>query len=157
MHRVFAYGSNMNLPDLRRWLKAEATGVNILAAAAATLEDHRLVFNYFSCRRGGGAANIAPATGEILHGVVLDLDDTGLAALDRKEGYPHHYGRQERVVRLRGGEPLLAWAYIVQADHAQDRFVAPTRHYRSLLVEGALEFGFPKSYVAWLETLEAVE
>ena len=58
LHWVFAYGSNMHLPDLKRWLGAQGcskTGIHQITPAI--LEGFELVWNYWSPVRQGGAVS----------------------------------------------------------------------------------------------------
>lgn len=153
MHWVFAYGSNMHIGDLRRWLMhSNLPPGRILQAEAAKLVGYRLVWNYYSPVRAGGAANVELADTE-LPGVALWVDADALHALDHKEGYPDRYGRQLVRTSLKRGEQVEAWVYIARACHLHPMPVAPTRHYRALLIDGARAFDLPSSHIRALEGL----
>lgn len=157
---VFVYGSNMHLSDLARWfLRERGQRPNILDQRAALLPSHRLVWNYFSRVRGGGAANIERVTGQVtvdkhqLPGVALFVDEPTRLGLDQKEGYPSRYTRTlERIVLL-GGEEVDAWVYSVKPEHLHPHYVAPTREYVTLMIQGAQAHGLPKEHVQALRRL----
>lgn len=151
---VFAYGSNMDLGDLRAFLQARRCPGQIERAEPASLSGYQLVWNYFSGARGGGAANVEPAPGRELPGLALRVDAAALAGIDVKEGHPKRYRRgPKRVpVRLSAGGIERAWLYIVEPGFRQDRTVTPTRAYLSLLIGAAERYGFPAWY---LEELRA--
>src|SRR5215468_11306971 len=60
----------------------------------AVLADYRLMFNKMSLSDPlVGYANVMPAPGHRVEGILNDLDDVGLARLDAIELVPHHYTR----------------------------------------------------------------
>lgn len=155
---VFAYGSNMHLADLERWLGSRPPPRGrILQAQAAHVEGYRLVFNYYSPRRRGGAANVEATPNQRLPGVAVRLNDAGLAAMDDKEGHPHRYVREATRTVLASGSEVDAWIYVVRPEFTTAEPVLPTRHYRKLLVEGAVEFGLPEAHIAGLRRLETCD
>lgn len=154
LHTVFAYGSNMSLRDLARWL--DETGHGPLAPARsvrATLPDHRLVWNYRSPVRRGGAANVEHAPGTHVPGVLLHVDDALLVALDVKEGHPERYLRSQRPVVV-DDEHVDAWVYEVTEAWRHDDIVRPRRSYVETVLRGASDFGLPEEH---LELIRAVE
>ena len=46
-------------------------------------------------------------------GEVLTVDDDGFKSMDRLEGYPRLYRREQIQVHLVGGGNVLAWVYIM--------------------------------------------
>ena len=155
---VFAYGSNMHLADLRRWFDSHGLGRARLGRVhPALLPDHRLLFDYHSPSRDGGAANVEPAAGREVPGLVLQVNSQALAGLDEKEGHPARYLRSKVPVRLLSGEKLLAWLYVVTPKYRRAHHVPPRRSYLALMLEVAKERGFPESYLAELRTTECAE
>jgi len=151
---VFAYGSNMNLDDLRRWLGEHGhRACSIERFAPAVLADYQLVWNYFSGRRNGGAANIEVARGARLPGLALYVDAATFAAIDEKEGHPHWYSRGTTPLacQLLDGTAIEAWVYIARPEHCTTVPQWPTREYRDLLVSAAIMHGLPAEHVAALQ------
>lgn len=150
---VFAYGSNMHLADLRRWfrMKGRPEGT-IVRVEAAELSGWRLVWNYYSRARVGGAANIEPAAGDAVHGAALLVDDVALEGIDAKEGHPGRYdrGSEPRDIRLRSGARVPAWVYVVRPEFHRSPVVAPTREYLELMIGAGREHGLPDAYLAQL-------
>ena len=155
---VFAYGSNLALEELRKWMAQHrfAEGA-VLTAHAARLYGHRLTWRYYSGRRAGGAADLRPLAGAVVHGAALRVSHAGWCALDNKEGYPSVYGRELHPVELEQGGWVHAWVYRVAASHRRRGFVAPRRDYLSLLVEGGKYFGCPREYFAALSHLPTAD
>lgn len=157
MHWVFAYGSNMDLDDLKGWLStSNLPPGRIVQAQAAKLVGYRLVWNYFSKGRAGGAANIEPDSCD-LPGVALRVDEALLRAIDVKEGFPNRYDRVLTRAVLGSGRSIRAWAYVVLSEHRANHAVPPTRHYKSLLVRGAIRFNLPMSHISELEKLSTCD
>lgn len=149
-HAVFAYGSNMHLRDLERWMGERDLGApRVNAAWPAVLPDFRLAWCYRSPVREGGAANVVPAAGAEVPGLVLRVDDHTFAALDRKEQHPTHYDRGPEPMQLRhsSGEPLTAWVYQVTEAWVCPEPEWPRSHYLRLLVEAAREHRLPRRHV----------
>lgn len=174
MHWVFAYGSNMHVGDLARWLRNNGvSSATVCQVMPAVLPGHRLVWNYYSPVRRGGAANVEPEPRGLVLGLALRVDDAGLAALDRKEGHPQRYAREEQtLVRLERGFELLvqgvpaalqeelaalspsaasrAWVYRVQPAYRRAQHTPPRRAYLQLMLQAAEQHGFPAWYVGEL-------
>jgi gamma-glutamylcyclotransferase (GGCT)/AIG2-like uncharacterized protein YtfP len=157
LHAVFAYGSNMCLPDLARWLAERG---HPQAAPAKTspglLLDHRLVWNYRSPVRKGGAANVQRADGEHLPGVVLHVEHALLVALDEKEGHPERYLRTERLVET-DGEQLHAWVYEVTEEWRNDADIWPRRAYLDVMLRGAADHDLPREHLDMLRALPTMD
>lgn len=152
---TFAYGSNMNLQDLKGWLVSKGYRTDgILQTERATLHGFRLAWNYYSTSRGGGAANIETALGEDLPGLGLKVDKDTLDAIDRKENHPKSYnrGKTQHRIRLRSGKAVRAWVYIASANRSgSGEPVWPTRAYLQLLIEAAEIHGLPEDHITRLK------
>lgn len=161
MHWVFAYGSNMHLADLRRWLRAhDYPEAGVLEAHAARILDHTLVWNYFSRARAGAAANVTRAQGEMLYGVALRVDDTLLAAIDHKEGHPERYSRgaDPHPAELLGDSRRIpSWLYTVTPRYIESRLLHPRRDYLELMLEGAAQHGLPEPWLQHLRSIPTME
>jgi hypothetical protein len=157
MHWIFAYGSNMHLGDLARWLRANGSAEALPArVAAARIEDYELAWNYRSVARAGGAANAKSRAGAALRGLALWGDDRMLAALDRKEGHPDRYDRGDHPIRatlLADGATIPSWLYRVAPAHELEAAVPPRRAYLELLIEAAAQHGLGADYVAHLRQI----
>ncbi len=151
MHWVFAYGSNMHLPDLRRWLGERGHDADgLLRFAPACVPGYELTWNYRSVVRRGGAANVIPRSGAELLGLALFVDDGLLAALDEKEGHPTRYDRGSVPVaaRLRDeGAAIEVWLYQATDAHVVAGVAPPRASYLALLIEAAEEHGLAADYV----------
>lgn len=144
---VFAYGSNMDLDDLRAWFARQGLEPpRVERTAVGLLEDHELVFNYYSRARRAGAANVEPARGQAVYGLILWVDGPTLDGLDLKEGAPHRYQRRRVGTATPDGSPVQSWLYSVTPAHRSDAFVAPSPQYLDLLTRAAERHAFPEVY-----------
>jgi gamma-glutamylcyclotransferase (GGCT)/AIG2-like uncharacterized protein YtfP len=155
---VFAYGSNMDLDDLARWLYERGHPERRpLSLCAAVLENHRLVWNYRSPSRNGGAANVEEAEATSLPGVALLVDEPLLVALDEKEGHPHRYRRQERSLLLDDGRRVTAWVYTVTEAWCTADPCWPRRAYLEVVLRGARKNGLPAWHVEALTKVPTLD
>ena len=141
----FAYGSNMAASQMaERCPRA-------LCLGAARLPDYRLAFDAWSDRRGGLVADVLPAPGSAVWGVLWRVTGEHVAALDRYEGVARGQYRRANVrVQSPAGETVEAFAYVIRAPGEEG---PTTEGYRAILLEGARERRLPP---AWIRTLEAV-
>jgi len=141
----FAYGSNMASSQMAdRCPGAVCLGV-------VRLPDYRLAFDAWSNRRGGLVADVLPAPGSEVWGVLWEVTEAHAEALDRYEGVANGQYRRSivRVESADGGE-VEAFAYVI-CDPGED---GPTTDaYRDILLEGAREHGLPP---AWVRAIEVV-
>lgn len=127
----FAYGSNMNPERVAsRKLAVEGDPVSGL------LHNYELRFNKISrYRRGAASANIAPAFGSAVHGVLYRLQRSlDIKSMDAFENSPEDYAREVVFVHTRFDATedevrvLTAWTYVAKP-HAIDDSLQPTREY----------------------------
>jgi len=157
---VFAYGHNMDLDSLRRWLEENGYDPSGLRGCRpAVLPDHALVWNYHSCRGRGGAANIEPCPGSEVWGALIELEEGLLRALDHKENSPAAYcrGNQRLTVSVPEEGEVEAWVYVARPNSGTRRDVWPTRAYRELMLRGARSLGLPSEYLEELERIPVKE
>jgi gamma-glutamylcyclotransferase (GGCT)/AIG2-like uncharacterized protein YtfP len=157
---VFAYGSNMDVDHLRDWLDKKGYRLDgLLRVEPATLAGYRLVWNYYSKSRNGGAANVEPCEGREISGLALSVDPKTLKAIDQKEGHPTFYSRgsSQLTARLNNGEEIGAWLYVVVHTRCENTPVWPRREYLELLIKAARKYGLPAGYIGELEATSTAD
>jgi len=98
-HRVFVYGTLLSGERNARWaLEARRTP----SWTHGTIYDTGFGFPAFT--RDGGMRIV---------GELLTVDDEGFASMDRLEGYPRLYRREEIEVFTSTGGAVRAWVYIM--------------------------------------------
>ncbi len=133
----FAYGSNMNRAQM-----ASRAG-QILEEQPARLDNYELAFNK-KARGGSATANIRPAPGKTVHGVLYKIPEAAYRNLDRFEGVPQHYRRTEVVVTNEAGQRFTAQAYVATK---VEKGLRPAAHYLQGILDGAKEHGLPAEYI----------
>ena len=158
---VFAFGSNLDLRDFVAWCRRErGMTPQIERRSWAWLRDYRFSWDYYSPVRRGGAANINPAAGHSVAGVVFKVDTATLAALDAKEGHPQRYLRQKVTVECMDEprEMREVWTYRVTPTYRTERPVKPTKAYIDIVLKGIAEQGLPAQWRAEVvSSVEAIE
>jgi gamma-glutamylcyclotransferase len=140
---LFAYGSNMASSEMAAWCPEHRS------LGPARLDGFRLELRRRSLRWSGGAADIVPAAGESVWGVLYEVADGELDRLDRKEGEGFAYRQVE--VRLADGRCAVAYEVIDK----EPEEVPCTRAYAELVLAGARERGLPWEWVRELAGITA--
>jgi gamma-glutamylcyclotransferase (GGCT)/AIG2-like uncharacterized protein YtfP len=138
----FAYSSNMNRAQMR------ARVGNVLEEHNARLPNYELRFNK-KIRGGTAGANIQPASGKTVHGVLYKIEESAFRNLDRYEGVPEHYRRIEVQVTPEGGQPVPAQIYIASK---VEKGLRPSPHYLQAMLEGAGEHRLPDDYIGEIKS-----
>ena len=119
-----AYGSNLNLYQMKfRCPTARLVGTGIV-------KDYEL---QFKGRKDSAFATIAPSEGSTVPVAVWELQPRDEKALDRYEGYPNYYFKQDIPVEMKNGETVNGMVYIM--DLRQD-FGIPSPGYVQTVSEG---------------------
>jgi len=130
----FAYGSNINLEQMAVRCPA-ATPV-----CPVVLDNYRLAFR----GNGGynGVATILPAEGNKVYGLLWKLTPSCEQSLDRYEGYPHIYYKEQVTVRDKDGKRYPVMVYIMGREFCLDP-AEPSQHYFAGIVQGCKQNGIP--------------
>jgi gamma-glutamylcyclotransferase len=143
MSHYFAYGSNMNSQRMQE------RGIPFSKPIRAQLANYKLAFNKQAYRNPSeGYANILPFDGEIVHGVLYCIPESGLDALDRFEGAPNHYRRSTVTVQAEGGCMLQVLTYVAHSNRVRSGLKPSPSYLNHLLAAGAM---LPKGYLKQLE------
>lgn len=137
----FAYGVNLEPRRFRR----RCPGA--LVVGRARLPNHQLAFTRYSRAERGGVADIVPEPGAEVWGVLYEIDEGCLDALDEYEGAPRAYRRETVRVIDEGGAEREAVAYVA---NRTGEFL-PSRQYLEIIARGAQAQGLPEEYVRALE------
>jgi gamma-glutamylcyclotransferase (GGCT)/AIG2-like uncharacterized protein YtfP len=138
----FAYGSNL---DWQNWsefcARHDADPHCMKVIGPAQLPDVELVFNYRSVLREGGALNIRPRKGQVVNGVLFEVNERGWEVLDLKESVAAGcYARTKSVAIMRDGETTPVVTYVVTPARTEG-FVAPSDEYTGIVLRGLSSHG----------------
>ena len=139
-----AYGSNLCVEQMvQRCPTAKVTG-------AGTVDGYRLKF------RGGYGSAVATieATNKeakipVLVWLITEKDEE---ALDRYEGWPHLYRKEDIIVTMDSGEPLEVMAYIMNPRYSEN---APSVYYYNIIRDGYETAGFDTEFLRAAATRSA--
>jgi gamma-glutamylcyclotransferase (GGCT)/AIG2-like uncharacterized protein YtfP len=129
MHYYLGYGMNSNPTAM-----ILRTG-NARAIGRAVVADHAFRFAYH--------ADVYPQSGSRVDGVLWEIDDHALQALDEREGYPTYYTRKI-VTAEADGQQYESWMYMMTPGHVLQ---SPDSGYLRMIVEGYQHFGVPLTQV----------
>ena len=143
----FAYGSNMN------WQQMQRRCPSARFVCVARLPDYQFGITRHSRLRDCGTANVFPAHGQEVWGIVYEVTDAELALLDTFED-----GYRREVISLLPAEdhrpPVQALVYVAEIE---SNVPHPNAEYRRLMVEGAKHWQLPATYQTLLEALQVAE
>ncbi len=130
MKRLYlAYGSNLNMKQMAtRCPTAKVVGVT-------RLKDRRLLFRG---PRELAVATVEPYKGSAVPALVWSLEPRDERALDRYEGYPSFYRKDETDVEL-DSENVTAMLYIMNEGRPLGQ---PSASYYATILEGYTTAGF---------------
>jgi gamma-glutamylcyclotransferase (GGCT)/AIG2-like uncharacterized protein YtfP len=140
----FAYGSNMNWAQMKRRCPSSRF------LCVGRLANYQFGITRHSRLRDCGTANVFPAAGKDVWGIVYDIRDEDLLILD---GFEDGYRREILSVypTENGKAPLDALVYVAAIEEDVPR---PNAEYRRLIIEGAAHWKLPASYLALLEAIQ---
>lgn len=128
----FAYGSNLHLEQMSRRCP------DAIPITQAMLHGYELVY-----RRG--VATIEPSPGKKVLGALYMISDRDLEALDRYEGYPTLYYRDNIKVEARGAGEQEVMSYFM---HTTYKLSPPRPGYYEIIEEGYKNWGLPVEHLA---------
>lgn len=129
-----AYGSNLNIAQMRyRCPTATLCGTG-------TLENYELQFKGFS---NSAFATISQKEGSSVPIAVWEINPSDEKSLDRYEGYPNHYYKEDVSVKI-GDSEVDAMVYIM---NPKMRFGLPSITYYDTVMQGYKDCGLDKTFL----------
>lgn len=140
----FAYGSNLNWPQMQRRCPSSRF------VTVAKLPGYEFGITRHSRLRDCGTANVLPVAGKEVWGAVYDVSDADLVIMD---GFEDGYRREILSVYAPDNDsrPLRALVYVAALE---SDVPPPNPEYKRLILEGARHWNIPSSYIAMLETIQ---
>lgn len=135
--KYFAYGSNISRERLRN--RVETVFEPLAAGVPYVLNDYKLVFNAGAMYGLHCYANIIPARGENVEGILYDITPEQLSSLDRFEVlYNKHFFYLNNTT--------IGCVYIAKKEHVERRPKKPTLDYLNIIIDGCKETGLNRTY-----------
>lgn len=118
-----AYGSNLNIEQMAfRCPTAKVVG-------SANLENYKLLFKG---RYGSAVATVEPCEGSKVPVLIWEITESDEKALDRYEGYPTLYRKENVKVKL-NRKATEVMVYIMNDLYAEN---LPSRYYYDVILQG---------------------
>jgi gamma-glutamylcyclotransferase (GGCT)/AIG2-like uncharacterized protein YtfP len=145
MNLVFAYGSLTNRKEIERTLKEDGATKDYVVLGIGKLDKYRLAFTKESDKWKGGVLDVIASKHDYVFGLVLEVSDRALRAIDRREGVSVGAYMRETVSAQLGGEMVEAIVYTVV--NKERSGVKASEEYVSKVETGMREEGFPEEYI----------
>jgi gamma-glutamylcyclotransferase len=148
--KYFAHGSNML--EQRLSSKDRIPGAKFFAIGYVRGRQIRF---HKRGNDGSGKCDIPKTANDsdVVWGVIFDVPENQIGALDRVEG--EGYARSTIEVLQNGGPPISAAVYLAKVAYIDTR-LAPYSWYRDLVVAGANQHKLPAAYIAKLAAVSAL-
>lgn len=130
-----AYGSNINIEQMKHRCPTAKT------IGTTKIKDYELLFRG---SKTGAYATIEPCEGSFVPALIWSIEPKDEIALDRYEGYPTFYEKEDVELEL-NGERVEAFVYVMTEGH---KLGIPAEYYLDTIKEGYLSVEFQ------IETLE---
>ncbi len=124
-----AYGSNLNLSQM----KQRCPTARVIEASE--IKDYELVFRG---SRYSAVATIEPCEGSNVPVLLWGIQPEDEKSLDRYEGYPSFYEKENMEIVLNGNE-ISAMVYVMAPGH---ELGIPSERYKTSIEEGYMDAGF---------------
>lgn len=129
-HYMFSYGMNTNTYSM----KARCPSAKWVSSAV--LPAHRFEFRYH--------ADVEHDHNEQVYGVLWQMDQAAMDAIDRCEGYPEYYDREQVWVEVLDGLQYQAWVYKMCGNND---IHLPSDAYLDLVEDGYIMNGLPRDQI----------
>jgi hypothetical protein len=143
----FAYGSNLNAPDLAGFCQRNGhDAAHLVARGVAWLVDHRVAFTVHSDGRAGGVLDVLPRPGSLVPGLLFEIvHEGGWRLLDDKESVGVKYQRRSaRVFCARAEHEVTTYEVL---PHLRSPYVRPGQGYLDVVCAGLRAWGLPDEHV----------
>lgn len=152
MRYYFAYGSNM----LERRLRAPKRVPGARFLAVGSVKGRRLAFHKLSSDESGKCdIPLSDDPTSVVHGVLYEVPEAQLTALDSAEGAGSGYIPGTIDVLRDDGTSVSAIVYLADPSAIQPQR-APYTWYHAFVVAGAREHGLPPDYISEIERVVAI-
>lgn len=144
MKKYFAYGSCTNVESFRDTLSEVDCQDRFQILGVGILKDHQLAFTRRSQKWRGGVLDILESPGNQVQGLVYELPEEAISAIDKREGAPKYYERIDALEVSLDGNPVTVFTYAVVDKELEE--VKPTLEYVRTVFKG-MKGQLPATYI----------
>lgn len=109
----------------------------------AYLDGFKLVFDGHSGMRQGAVANVIQSAEHKVEGGLFAITESDLKSLDKSEGYPYVYDREELTVKDGNGDSFRAFVY----KRIGEITGRPSKSYLDTILKGAEDCQLSERYI----------
>lgn len=142
--KYFAYGSCTNFESFKNTMRNAGCEDKFIICGVGMLDNYRLAFTRCSQNWGGGVLDIIESPGDYVLGVVYEIPEYAVSALDAREGAPKYYKRIDSIKVELGYEQVEVFTYTVVKKDLNE--IKPSPAYLDVVYEG-MKNRFPSEYV----------
>lgn len=140
----FAYGSCTNVESFRDTLRNAGCEDRFHICGVGILDGFRLAFTRRSEKWKCGVLDIVESPGDYVLGVVYEIPDKAVSAIDAREGAPRYYRRIDDIKVELGNESVEVFSYTVVNKDMNE--IQPSEEYLRVVYKG-MEHRFPLEYI----------
>ena len=140
----FAYGSNMNIFELKKYLCDK----DFKIIGPGYLENYIFTYRTFTTRQLSAKANIEQRKNSKVYGLIVKINKN-CSKLDKKEGIHlglYHKQRNLKIKHCNNNKTYKCFSYIMNTDKIED-FGNPSKKYRQRIMSGASILDLPNPYI----------
>ena len=138
----FAYGSNMNINELKKYLTSDVKIIGV-----GYLDNYIFRYRKIKDRRLSAKGNIEKRNGSRVYGLVFEINGT-LEKLHKKEGIFNDTYQVEifHVTLLENKKRVSCFSYVM-TKNSIEQIGIPCKDYRNNIVKTAIKYDFPLQYI----------
>ena len=142
----FAYGSNMNTNELKKYLKSDIKIIGV-----GYLDNYIFKYRKIKNRKLSAKGNIEKRKGSKVYGIVFELKGS-LEKLHKKEGVFNNTYQIDffNVKLLENKKKVMCFSYIM-TKNAIDKIGKPSKNYKTNRLKTAVQHNFPLQYIKKLD------
>ncbi len=142
----FAYGSNMNIDELKKYLKSDIKIIGV-----GYLDNYIFKYRKIKNRKLSAKGNIEKRSGSKVYGLVFEINGS-LEKLHKKEGIFNNTYQIDffNVKLLENKKNVMCFSYIMTKT-AIDKIGKPSKNYKNNIVKTAVRHNFPLQYIKKLD------
>ena len=133
----FAYGSNLNHKQMNCRCRDNKFIKKVY------LDNYTFVYDGYSNEWKGAVANILKSADNIVWGGLYEISKSDLENLDRYEGFPNSYNKEELKVKDDQGNIYKVITYF----RTGEKIGIPSDKYKKIIIDGAKDCNLPDNYV----------
>ncbi len=142
----FAYGSNMNINELKKYLNSDIKIIGV-----GYLDNYIFKYRKIKNRKLSAKGNIEKRRGSKVYGLVFEINGS-LEKLHKKEGIFNNTYQIDffNVKLLENKKKVMCFSYIM-VKTAIDKIGKPSKNYKNNIVKTAVQHNFPLQYIKKLD------